>query len=93
MLLRNRALYQFDDMTASLYRGLRLIADRTLSGYALYTLEEWDVPRSDPQFVVDARGRILRHGSWTGYTVEELVPVSDAGVDPAPGRERGSDST
>ena len=85
MPLQNRALYQFDDTTASLYRGLHLIADRTLNGYALYTPEEWDTPRSDPHFVIDARGRILRHGGWTGYTVEELVPVSDPERDPATG--------
>jgi hypothetical protein len=85
MHLHNRALYRIDDAITSLYRGLELIADRTLNGYALYTPEEWDTPRSDPHFVIDARGRILRNGCWTGYTVEELVPCSDTGGDPAPG--------
>jgi hypothetical protein len=71
-------VYRFDEATASLYRGLELIADRTLHGYALYTAAEWDTPWSDSHFVVDARGRILRRGAWTGYTAEELVPVPDA---------------
>jgi hypothetical protein len=75
MQLRNRGAYRFDDAATSLYRGLELIADRTLHGYALYTPAEWDTPWSDPHFVVDRRGRILRAGAWTGYTVEELVPV------------------
>jgi hypothetical protein len=29
-------------------------------------------------FVVDARGRILHQGSWTGYTAEELVAIPPA---------------
>ena len=44
MQLRNRGVYRFDEATASPYRGLELIADRTLHGYALYTATEWDAP-------------------------------------------------
>ncbi len=29
-------------------------------------------------FVVDARGRILHRGYWTGYTAEELVAIPPA---------------
>src|SRR5215203_2673144 len=85
MQLRNRGVYRFDEATASLYRGVELIADRTLYGYALYTAMEWGTPWSDPHFVVDTRGRILRRGAWTGYTVEELVPVSGTRGAPVPG--------
>ena len=60
MQLRNRGLYRFNDATTSLYRGLELLADRTLHGYALYTAEEWATPASDPHFVVDTHGRLLR---------------------------------
>jgi hypothetical protein len=67
----------FSDRTASPYRGLRFIADQTLTGYALYTPDEWATPGSDPQFVVDTHGRIRHRGSWTGYTIEELVPCED----------------
>jgi len=79
LYLRNRGTYRFNDAAASIYRGLRFIADRTLNGYALYRPEEWDAPRSDPRFVVDAHGRIRCRGAWTGYTVEELVPIGEAG--------------
>jgi hypothetical protein len=65
-------------MAASLYRGLHFVAERTRNGYALHTLEDWCRGSSDPHFVVDARGRILHQGSWTGYTAEELVSVSPA---------------
>ena len=102
MQLRVRGVYRFDEATASLYRGLELIADRTLYGYALYTATEWDAPWSDPHFVVDARGRILSQGAWTGYTVEELVPVLATSGAPVPGhrpldrfarhRRRGQDA-
>jgi hypothetical protein len=85
MQLRNRGIYRFDDATASLYRGLEVIADRTLYGYALYTREEWDTPWSDPHLVVDRRGRILRQGAWTGYTAEELTPVRDCEPDTGAG--------
>ena len=78
MHLCNRGVYQFNDAVASIYRGLRFVADRTLNGYALYTPEEWDVPWSDPHFVVDAHGRIRCQGAWTGYTVEELVSTGQA---------------
>src|SRR5689334_14163536 len=77
MYLRNRVVYMFDDRTASLYRGLRFIENRTLNGYALYTPDEWSTPATDPQFVVDSHGRIRHHGSWIGYTVEELVPCEE----------------
>jgi len=62
MYLRNRGIYRFDAAAPSLYRGIELIADRTLHGYALYTAAEWDVPASEPHFVVDTRGRILHRG-------------------------------
>jgi hypothetical protein len=81
MHLRNRGVYQFNDAAASIYRGLRFVVDRTLNGYALYTPEAWDVPRSDPCFVVDAHGRLRHQGAWTGYTVEELVPIGEARPD------------
>ena len=77
MHLRNRVVYMFDDRTVSLYRGLRFIADQTLNGYALYTPDEWSTPATDPQFVVDSHGRIRHRGSWTGYTVEELVACEE----------------
>jgi hypothetical protein len=85
MQLRNRGVYRFDEGTVSPYRGLELIADRTLQGYALYTAAEWDTPGADPHLVVDPRGRILRAGAWTGYTVEALVPVPGPGPDATPG--------
>jgi hypothetical protein len=85
MHLRNRGVYRFDAAAPSLYRGLELIADRTLHGYALYTAAEWGVPRSEPHFVIDIRGRILRRGAWTGYTVEGLVPMPDRAPDAIPG--------
>jgi len=85
MHLRNRGVYRFDAAAPSLYRGIELIADRTLHGYALYTAAEWDVPASEPHFVVDTRGRILRRGAWTGYTAEELVPVPGPAPDATPG--------
>lgn len=78
MRLQNRGIYRFGEGTASLYRGLDFVADQTANGYALYTLEEWGIPWSEPHLVVDGRGRILHHGAWTGYTVEELVPVRAA---------------
>lgn len=77
MQLRNRAHYRFNPASPSLYRGLCFIADRTPTGYALYTPEEWSRPRSDPHLAVDARGRILRHGAWTGYTTAALVPAPE----------------
>jgi hypothetical protein len=86
MQLRNRGVYRFNGAATSLHRGLELIADRTLHGYALYTPAEWDTPRSDPRFVVDPRGRILEAGVWTGYTVEALVPLPDAGPAIGPAR-------
>lgn len=85
MQLRNRGTYRFDAAIASLHRGLELVVDRTLHGYALYTPEEWDTPRSDPHLVVDSRGRILRRGAWTGYTIEALTPVRDPGPCPRTG--------
>jgi hypothetical protein len=81
MQLRNRRIYRFDEATASLYRGLEVVAERTLYGHALYTREEWDMPWSDPHLVIDPRGRILRLGAWTGYTAEELTPVRDCEPD------------
>jgi len=83
MHLHNRAHYQFDPATAPLYRGRCFIADRTSTGYALYTPDEWDQPWSDPHLVVDARGRVLQHGAWTGYTAEALVRVAETRLDPA----------
>jgi hypothetical protein len=77
MQLQNRAYYQFDPTATSLYRGRCFIADRTSNGYALYTPEEWDRPWSDPHLVVDARGRVLQQGTWTGYTAEALVRIPD----------------
>jgi len=85
MQLRNRGVYRFDEATASPYRGLELIAGRTLHGYALCTATEWDAPGSEPHLVVDLRGRILSKGAWTGYTVEELVSVPGPGPDATPG--------
>lgn len=75
MQLQNRAHYHFDPATPSLFRGLCFVADRTSTGFALYTPEEWAEPWSDPHLVVDPRGRILRAGAWTGYTIEALVRV------------------
>ena len=82
MQLQNRAHYRFDLRTAPLYRGLCFIADRTSIGYALYTPEQWDQPWSDPHLVVDARGRVLERGAWTGYTAEALVPAPETFSDP-----------
>ena len=76
--LRDGGHYRFDDEAASLYRALRFVAERTRNGYALHTLEDWRHGSPDPHFVVDARGRILHGGSWTGYTAEELVAISPA---------------
>jgi hypothetical protein len=86
MQLQNRGVYRFSGPATSLHHGLELIADRTLHGYALYTPAEWDTPGVDPRFVVDPRGRILDAGAWTGYTVEVLVPLPDAGPAVGPGR-------
>jgi hypothetical protein len=86
MQLQNRAHYHFEPATASFYRGLCFIADRTSTGYALYTAEEWDRPRSDPHLVVDARGRVLERGAWTGYTAEALVRVPETGPNPTADR-------
>ena len=83
MRLQNRAHYHFDPATPSLYRGLCFIADRTSTGYALYTPEEWDRAWSDPHLVVDARGRLLQRGAWTGYTAEALVRVPETRPDAA----------
>ena len=83
MHLQNRAHYRFDLRTAPLYRGLCFIADRTSSGYALYTPQQWDQPWSDPHLVVDARGRVLERGAWTGYMAEALVLVPETRPDPA----------
>ena len=77
MQLRNRAHYHFHPAAPSLYRGLCFIADRTSTGYALYTPEEWDRAWSDPHFVVDACGRVLQRGAWTGDTAEVLVRVPE----------------
>ena len=76
--LQDRGHYRFDGMAASLYRGLRFVAERTRNGYALHRLEDWRRGSSDPHFVVDARGRILHRGFWTGYTAEELVAIPPA---------------
>jgi len=75
MQLQNRAHYQFNPATPSLYRGLCFIADQTANGYALYTSEEWVRPWSDPHLVVDAHGRVLQRGAWTGYTTQALMRV------------------
>jgi hypothetical protein len=88
MQLQNRALYRFDPATPSLYRGLCFIADRTSAGYALYTPEEWTRPSSEPHLVLDARGRVLQRGAWTGYTAEALVRVPE--TRPAPAADDGS---
>ena len=88
MQLHNRACYQFDPSTVPLYRGLCFIVDRTSTGYALYTPAQWDRPWSDPDLVVDARGRILERGAWTGYTTEALVRIAETRPDPA--QEHGS---
>jgi len=87
MRLQNRAHYHFDPATPSLYRGLCFIADRTSTGYALYTAEEWDRAWSEPHLVVDARGRVLRRGAWTGYTVEALVRVAETRPAPVAGHQ------
>jgi hypothetical protein len=73
MQLQNRTHDHFDPTSPSLYRGLTFIADRTSIGYALYTPQQWDQPWSDPHLVVDAHGRILERGAWTGYTAEALA--------------------
>ena len=83
MQLQNRAHYHFEPATASLYRGLCFIADRTSTGYALYTPGQWDRPWSDPYLVVDAHGRVLERGAWTGYTAEALVRVPETRSDPS----------
>ena len=88
MQLQNRAHYHFEPATASLYRGLCFIADRTSAGYALFTPEEWDRAWSDPHLVVDARGRVLLRGAWTGYTAEALVRAPEPG--PAAKADHGS---
>ena len=82
MQLQNRAHYHFDPTSPSLYRGLCFIIDRTSTGFALYTPEQWARPWSDPHLVVDGRGRILERGAWTGYTAEVLVPVLETHSDP-----------
>ena len=87
MRLQNRAHYHFDPATPSLYRGLCFIADRTSTGYALYTAEEWDRAWSDPHLVVDPRGRVLQRGAWTGYTVEALVRVAETRPAPVAGHQ------
>lgn len=86
MKLRDKGVYRFDDGIVSLYVGALFVAEPTLHGYALYSVDEWRQPLGDPHLVVDGAGRLLRDGRRTGYTVEVLVDTG-ATAPPTSGSE------